>query len=243
MFFVPKEQINDDIIEILGDDAYHIARSLRMAVGDRIEIADGEGSIFDCALTEIRDERCLSQIRSAREASSEPPAKITLFMAYPKGDKLEVVIQKAVELGASVIVPFESERCIKRPSADKLDKRLERLNRIAKEAAKQCGRARLPEVLAPVSFEGMLSAARECELSLFCYEGRDAKSLKATLSELGGVPKTISVTVGCEGGFSEKEARAAADRGLVSVNLGPRILRCETAPAYALSALSYHFEL
>lgn len=243
MFFVPKELISEDFIEIVGDDAYHIARSLRMAVGDRIEISDGEGSIFDCTLTEIRDERCVSQIRSVREADSEPPAKITLFMAYPKGDKLEVVIQKAVELGASVIVPFESERCIKRPSADKLDKRLERLNRIAREAAKQCGRARLPEVLAPIGFKDMLTAAGECELSLFCYEGEGAKSLKEALSELKSMPKTVSVTVGCEGGFSEKEARAAADGGLISVNLGPRILRCETAPAYALSALSYHFEL
>lgn len=243
MFFAQKELICDGFIEIVGDDAYHIARSLRMAVGDNIEIADGEGSIYDCTLCEIRDERCVCEVVSVRAADSESPVEITLFMAYPKGDKLEVVIQKAVELGAAFIVPFESERCIKKPSADKLDKRLERLNRIAREAAKQCGRARLPMVSAPLGFDGMLDAAAKHELSLFCYEGKGAKSLKATLAELKNIPKSISVTVGCEGGFSDKEARAAIERGLTAVNLGPRILRCETAPSYALSALSYHFEL
>ena len=243
MFFAQKEQIYDGKIEIVADDAFHIARSLRMAVGDKISVADGEGLVYECSLSEIRDERCVCEILSTNAAKTESPMEITLYMAYPKGDKLEVVIQKAVELGAARIVPFESERCIKKPSADKLDKKLERLNRIAKEAAKQCGRARLPEVLAPLSFDAMVKEAARCELSLFCYEGESTRTLAEVLGGFSEPPKTVSVTVGCEGGFSEREAGAAISGGLISVGLGPRILRCETAPSYALAALSYHFEL
>jgi 16S rRNA (uracil1498-N3)-methyltransferase len=243
MFFAQKELIYGDRIEIVGDDAFHIARSLRMAVGDGISVADGEGTVFECTLSEIRDERCVCDIVSSSPAKTESPMEITLYMAYPKGDKLEVVIQKAVELGAHRIVPFESERCIKKPSADKLDKKLERLNRIAKEAAKQCGRARMPEVLAPLSFDAMVKAAAESELPLFCYEGESARSLAEVLRGFSEPPRTVSVTVGCEGGFSAREANAAISGGLISVGLGPRILRCETAPSYALSALSYHFEI
>ena len=243
MFFAQNDLIYDGRIEIVGDDAFHIARSLRMAVGDRISVADGEGAVYECTLSEIRDERCICEILEKNPARTESPMEITLYMAYPKGDKLEVVIQKAVELGAYRIVPFESERCIKKPSADKLDKKLERLNRIAKEAAKQCGRARLPEVMPPLSFDAMLKAAAESALPLFCYECESTRTLAAVLSECKEAPRTVSVTVGCEGGFSEREAKAAISAGLISVGLGPRILRCETAPSYALSALSYHFEL
>ena len=243
MFFAQKEFIYGDKIEIVGDDAFHIARSLRMAAGDRISVADGEGAVYECTLSEIRDERCVCDILEKNPAKTESPMETTLYMAYPKGDKLEVVIQKAVELGAYRIVPFESERCIKKPSADKLDKKLERLNRIAKEAAKQCGRARIPVVLAPMSFNDMVKSAAKSELPLFCYECESTRSLAQVLEEFSKPPRTVSVTVGCEGGFSEREAMAAISGGLISVGLGPRILRCETAPSYALSALSFHFEL
>jgi 16S rRNA (uracil1498-N3)-methyltransferase len=163
-------------------------------------------------------------------------------MAYPKSDKLELIIQKAVELGAARIVPFESSRCIKRPEAEKIEKQTARLARIAEEAAKQCGRARLPIVEEPISFKKMLDEAKSAELSLFCYEGKGTKSLKETLSA-GAAPSAISVIVGSEGGFSPDEAEAAREAGLTPVNLGPRILRCETAPMYALSAISYQLEL
>ncbi len=241
-FFINKEDIDGDFAFVRGDDAYHIARSLRMAVGDRLTLCDGCDTAFDCRLTKIRDELCECEILGSAPSKAEPPLKITLFMAYPKGDKLEVVIQKAVELGASVIVPFESERCIKRPKADKIDKQLARLQRIAEEAAKQCGRGILPKVSAPVSFREMLRLASECELSLFCYEGEGAKSLKSVLDASGDI-KSICAVVGSEGGFSPDEAALAVQAGLASVNLGPRILRCETAPDYILSAISYKFEL
>ena len=120
-FFVTKNMIQDGFAIISGNDAYHIGRSLRMAVGDEIYVSDGEGKEYLAKLTKIRDDECTAEIIS-ESASSEPEMSITLYMAYPKGDKLETVIQKAVELGATRIVPFESSRCIKRPKADKVAK-------------------------------------------------------------------------------------------------------------------------
>ncbi len=240
-FFIPPEQIVDTNAVILGEDARHIARSLRMAVGEDITVADGSGMVYTCRLSSIRDERVEAEILSSTHGKSEPPYALTLFMAYPKGDKLETVIQKAVELGAARVVPFDSERCIKRPAAEKQPRITERLSRIAQEAAKQCGRARLPVVEPPLSFAEMLDRARGCDLALFCYEGAGTVSLMRTLPT--DAPHSVAVVVGCEGGFSPAEAKRAEEAGLHMVNLGPRILRCETAPDYALAALSCRWEL
>ena len=242
-FFTPTENFDGNIVKITGDDSYHIARVLRMAVGDEIIVADMQGREHTCRLLRIRDEQCECEIISSQEGKTESPVEITLFMAYPKGDKLETVIQKAVELGAYKIVPFESSRCIKKPKADKAEERTARLNRIAEEAAKQCGRAILPTVSLPLSFSEMIKSAKESELTLFCYEGTGTLSLKSILTPFENAPESIAVIVGCEGGFSPDEASKAEEAGFKMANLGPRILRCETAPDYCLSALSYKFEL
>lgn len=242
-FFVKSNQIENSFLYIEGDDARHIARSLRMAVGDGITVCDEEGVEYVCTLLRIRDERCEAQILSSAPSVREPKSKITLYMAYPKSDKLETVIQKAIELGASVIVPFESSRCIKRPKADKAAERTARLQRIAEEAAKQCGRAVLPKVSLPIDFDGMIREASAAELSIFCYEGEGTESLKAILDAEAEAPSSIAVTVGSEGGFSPEEANTAKEAGFRMANLGPRILRCETAPDYCLAAISYRFEL
>ena len=240
-FFVDKNAVDGEGVMIKGDDARHIARSLRMAVGDTVTVCDGTGTEYHCTLARIRDEECECRILDTRQGQSEPPVEITLFMAYPKGDKLETVIQKAVELGASRVIPFESSRCIKRPSPEKSDKQTARLSKIAAEAAKQCGRSRLPEVLPPIKLSELISSIPHFDLSLLCYEDERGTTVKDALKDKK--PLSISVIVGCEGGFSSEEAKAISDAGAVSVTLGPRILRCETAPLYALSAISYHFEL
>ena len=242
-FFVNTNEIENNTLFVSGDDARHIARSIRMAVGDEVTLCGEDGLDYICRLTKIRDELCECDIIRSEKSKSEPPYPLTLFMAYPKGDKLETVIQKAVELGASEIIPFVSSRCIKRPDEKRAEARLERLNRIAEEAAKQCGRAKLPTVSLPLSFEEMLNAAKTYELALFCYEGDGTRSLKAVLDERSAAPAGVCAIVGSEGGFSPDEAERAIDMGLIPVNLGPRILRCETAPDYVLSALSYKFEL
>ena len=240
-FFVNKSNIEENKIIIDGVDAHHIARSLRMAEGEEVVVCDGEGAEYRCTLSRIRDEECECQVIEALKSNTESPVRITLCMAYPKGDKLETVIQKAVELGCDRIIPFESSRCIKRPKAEKAEKQTARLQRIAEEAAKQCGRARIPEVLSPLSFKQMLQIASQSELSLLCYENEDGRSIKDELS--GTDKKSISIIVGAEGGFAREEADMAVEAGCVSVTLGNRILRCETAPLYVLTAISYELEL
>jgi 16S rRNA (uracil1498-N3)-methyltransferase len=243
-FFITPDNINEEnaTAAITGDDARHIARSLRMAEGDEVTVCDGCGTEYICTLSRIRDDECRLNLIEKRPATTEPKTKITLLMAYPKGDKLETVIQKAVELGACRIVPFTSSRCVKRPSEDKAEAKTKRLNKIAEEAAKQCGRGIIPTVSVPTTFEAALKIAAEASLPIFCYEADGAKSLKAIL-DTSPCPESISVTVGSEGGFSEAEALAAENAGLILANLGPRILRCETAPDYALSSISYKYEL
>lgn len=242
-FFVNTNDISDNIITIKGKDAYHIARSLRMAVGDEISVCDDGGAVYLARLTKIRDEECSAEITSKVETSTESPVEITLYMAYPKGDKLETIVQKSVELGASVIVPFESSRCIKRPAEDKLAKISERLNRIAEEAAKQCKRSKLPTVERMIKLRELLERIKDYDLTLFCYEGEGTESLRSVLESYQKREGKIAVIIGSEGGFSEEEAKSITEAGARCVGLGPRILRCETAPDYCLSAISYHFEL
>ncbi len=251
-FFIKKENMENGTAFIFGEDAFHIARSLRMAVGDTVTLSDGEGFDYEAKLSFIRDSECRCEIISSETGVTEAPVDIAIYMAYPKGDKLELVIQKAVELGASRIVPFESERCIKKPKAEKAEKQLMRLSRIAEEAAKQCGRSRLPEVSPTKSFSEMLNEASAADLALFCYEGDGTEPIKTHLvrfkEALFAEPKTenrktVSAVIGCEGGFSDAEASAAYAAGLLPTGLGKRILRCETAPMYVLSAISYELEL
>ncbi len=240
-FFVLPEAADENEVRIIGDDARHIARSLRMAVGDEVVVSAGDGCDMRVRLTKIRDEECVGEIISREPSRAEPPYSLTLYMAMPKGDKLEVIVQKAVELGATSVVPFTSERCIKRPAEDKIEKITTRLSRIAKEAAGQCGRAVLPTVLPLMSFSEMLERLPAHDLALFCYEGEENTSIKSALA--AERPKSIAVIVGAEGGFSKREAEEIKARGAVSVSLGRRILRCETAPDFVLSTISYNYEL
>ncbi len=241
-FFASSIDIDKKIAIIEGEDARHIARSLRMAVGDAITLSDGEGVDYECALTLIRDTLCECEILSSSPSQGEPKNRITLYMAYPKGDKMEFIIQKAVELGVSRIVPFESSRCIKRPDKDKLGKLKERHNRIAREAAGQSERGRLTEVCEVRPFAEIKKEIEKIPLALFCYERENERSIKQALlgCESGS---ELAVIVGAEGGFSTEEAEELISVGAVSVSLGKRILRCETAPIFALSAISCICEL
>ena len=242
-FFVPSENFFDNKVKIDGNDARHIARALRLAVGDEVAVCDMHGKVHTCKLTKIRDDECELEILSTFEKNTESPVNISLFMGYPKGDKLEFIVQKAVELGVAKVIPFESSRCVKRPKADKVDRQTERLSKIALEASKQCGRAVLTEILPPLSYENALALAREENSKiLFCYEGDNTVSLKYALKGVQSGEK-IAVFVGTEGGFSLDEVELARKFGSEIINLGPRILRCETAPIYALSAISYELEL
>ncbi len=241
-FFVESGAVSDGTVTIVGADARHIARALRMAVGEEIAVCDAAGVEYSCRLVRIRDEEVTAQILRAQSGESESPVRVHLYMAYPKGDKLETVVQKATELGAASVTPFLSERCIRRPRPEKLPAETERLSRIAAEAAKQSGRSRLPTVGASLSFSEMLREAGQRELVLFCYEGAGVRQLPAILAEHPEL-REIAVIVGSEGGFSDAEAEAARAAGFAMCGLGRRILRCETAPLFALAGISVLLEL
>ena len=163
--------------------------------------------------------------------------QVSVYMAYAKSDKLEHVIQKATELGAAEIVAFPSSRCVSRPDAASLPKKLERWRRIAASAAEQSGRGRIPEVLAADSYEKALTRAVRADFSAFLYENESRLSLRSAFA--AGTYATASLVTGPEGGFTEEEAALAAGKGLRVCTLGPRILRCETAPLCALTAMLF----
>ena len=243
-FFVDRSQIRDGIVTITGDDAFHISRSLRMAAGERITVSDKTEFEYDCELVGF-SEVVTAKIISTRELSTEPNFRATVYQALVKGDKIDTVIQKSVECGASAIRLFESERCIVRKKDD--EKKSERRSKIALEAAKQCGRGIVPDVLPTVSFDDALGLASGADIKIFCYEGDGTLPLRRYLSEqakaFSGKIPSVSIIIGSEGGFSEGEVERAKRLGFIPVGLGKRILRTETAAGFVLAALVYEFEL
>ena len=242
-FFVRSDAVCDNIISIVGDDARHIARSLRMAQGENITICDMQSSEYKCKILSISDILVKSLILEKHKIDAEPPFKAKLFQALPKGDKLDVVIQKSVECGVYSITPFVSEHCVVKYKKEDEGRKNERRNRIAYEAAKQCGRGIIPEVLPTLDFQNMLNIAKQSELCLFCYEGDNTVPLGSVLRRFETSPIDISVIIGSEGGFSLNEVNEAGKLGITAVGLGKRILRTETASTFVLSALCYEFEL
>jgi 16S rRNA (uracil1498-N3)-methyltransferase len=211
-----------------------------MAVGDTLTVADNNGREYECRLTKIRDEECECEIIESRVGKTEPPVKITLFMGYPKGDKLETVIQKAVELGAYEIVAVMSERCVARPDGKAFAKRLERLKKISESAAAQCGRSIIPEIRGIISYSEAIKEIQHKDVGFICYEGDGTVALPELLKEK---PETIGFLIGPEGGIAEKEVNLAKQSGINLAGLGKRILRTETASGYVLSAISVLLEL
>ena len=233
-FFV--ESVENDFIEITGDDARHIALSLRMKKGEGLVLCDGKGREAEAVIREAFPESVVLDITERRDSVAEPKTEVVLYQALPKFDKLEYIIQKSVELGVSKIVPVLSSRCISRPDEKTMKKKLERLRKIADEAAKQSGRGKLPEVGELLTFKNAVAEMTKAETPIFFFEHAQYPLHEIMEKRTGG---TISMMVGSEGGFSEEEAAFAAEKGALIASLGPRILRCETAPVAALSAIMY----
>ena len=245
-FFIGAEQIDGDKIYIVGDDAFHISRALRMAAGESITVCDEGGVEYDCILEEFLPDKVGARITDTKRSETEPPFKAHVYQGLPKGDKLETVIQKSVECGAASVTTFESDFCIAKAKPDGEKNKLERRNRIAAEAAKQSGRSILPVVNPTVSFDKMLAEAAKADVRIFCYEAEGTlpigKLLKSALKDAGDTP-SVAIVVGPEGGFSKTEYEKARDRGFLMCGLGKRILRTETAATFALSCLVYETEL
>lgn len=243
-FFVTTQQIEGDVITLAGDDAKHISRALRMAAGEHITVCDMARTEYECELFAFLPDSVKARVLSSRESATEPPVHITLYQALPKGDKFDSVIQKAVECGVSRIVPFESERCVVRAKPEAEAHKTERRTRIAHEAAKQCGRGILPEVLPTVRFDEMLKGAAEADAVLFCYEGDGTVPIGKLIRERD-IKKgsSLAIVIGSEGGFSLAEAEKAAQNGFLMTGLGARILRTETASGFVLACISCMLEL
>ncbi len=232
-FFV--EQGGTEEIVITGEDARHIGRSLRMRVGEALTVC-AEGIDYDCEITRITDSEVYLHPVKITPCAAEPTVKVTLYQAVPKQDKLAEIVQKAVELGVTEIVPVLTARCVARPSKADFEKKRERLQKIAHAAAKQSGRGIIPEVASLMTWKEALASMQAQDLSVMLYEEQGGV-------RFGEVPlagkEHIGLFIGSEGGISEEEAAQAVEAGLHRVWLGKRILRCETAPTAAVSVLMY----
>ena len=218
---------------IAGADALHIAKALRMRPGEALTLCDGKGTDFDGVLETVTDRQVTVRITASRPSQAEPTLAVTLYQGLPKGDKMDWIIQKAVELGVTAVVPVATRRSVARLEG-KADKKQERWQRIAAEAAGQCGRGMLPSVERPLSWNQALSRLSG-EPALVFYEG-GGRPLRELVT-----PSTrrLSVFVGPEGGFDPEEIDAIRRQGGGVATLGPRILRCETAPLAALTLLMH----
>ena len=233
-FFVDPDVFDRDTMVLSGENAQH-AKVLRLKEGEIILVCDGQGQECVCRVSQTAPEIVLS-VEDRRSSVSEPVVDVSVYVAFPKADKLEHVIQKATELGAREIIAFPSSRCVSRPDEKSLKKKLERWQKIALSAAQQSGRGRIPQVLVLNSFSAALSRAAQSDRALLFYENEDAYTLKMALE---GSYRTVSLMVGPEGGLEDAEVSQAQEAGLKICSLGKRILRCETAPLCALSAVMY----
>ena len=233
-FFVSAKDLVKTEVSLTGENAQH-AKVLRLKPGETVLLCDGEGREAVCKVEST--DGWLLRAMERRESQSEAAVKVSVYMALPKADKLEHVIQKATELGAYEIVTFPSARCVSRPDEKSLKKKLERWEKIAASAAEQSGRGRIPKVIVLNSFSEALTRAAQADKALMFYEHEEALTLKMALSS-GGY-STVSLLTGPEGGLEEAEVTQAREVGLQVCTLGRRILRCETAPLCALSAVMY----
>lgn len=219
-----SEQIANNQIIITGDDAKHITKVLRMKIGEKVVVNNKAGMDYECEVVEL-GEQVLLNIKSEFKNETEPNVEIVLYQALPKSDKLEFIIQKAVELGAAKIVPMTTKFCIAKADSQTFEKKLLRFNKIALEAAKQSGRGIIPVVENIINFEQAIQRAHG-ECSILYYE----RGGVFTNQIVNGNVKKVNIFVGSEGGFSEEEVSYAQEHGIQLATLGRLILRCETAP-------------
>ena len=234
-FFVDAGELSGETVVLTGENAQH-AKVLRLKAGEEVLVCDGQGMECRCSVDSVGSEVVLT-VLERRQSTTEASVRVSVYMAFPKSDKLEHVIQKATELGAYEIVAFPSARCISKPDDKSLKKKLERWQKIAASAAEQSGRGAIPEVIVLNSFASALERAAKADLPLMFYENEHATTLRMALESKNFV--TVSLLTGPEGGLEEKEVEHARAAGLQVCTLGSRILRCETAPLFALSAVMY----
>ena len=235
-FFIEPEDLDSERIVLSKENAAH-AKVLRIKEGEQVLVCDGNDKECVCTVVETNNGEYVLQVKERRASESEAAVNVSIYMAFPKADKLEHVIQKATELGAYEIVTFPSARCVSKPDDKSLKKKLERWQKIAASAAEQSGRGRIPRVVVLSSFSDALKRASSADLAIMFYENEHATTLRMALESSNF--RSVSLLSGPEGGLEPKEVEMAKDAGLRICTLGKRILRCETAPLCGLSAVMY----
>lgn len=242
-FFVNPTQVDDKFITIEGSDVNHIKNVLRMRTGEEICISDGSDNDYYCKIIECKSDSVLAEILGVEKSSARLGAEIYLFQGLPKSDKMELIIQKAVELGVHAIVPVDTKRCVVKIDSKKEEAKLKRWQAIAESAAKQSGRNEIPQVLNVMSFSKAMDYVKDFDVKLIPYECEQG-SMERTRELIRKVKPgmKVGIFIGPEGGFEESEVELATDNEVRPITLGRRILRTETAGLMILSVLVYELE-
>lgn len=241
-FFVDNLSGASDNIIITGSDVNHIKNVLRLKIGEHIMISDGSGTDYECSISDIGSDMVTADIEDVFKNAAELPVKITLFQGMPKSDKLELIIQKAVELGVYEIVPVITKRTVVKIDDKKVDKKLDRYNGIAESAGKQSGRGIVPVVKPFISFKQALEYAKTLDMNLIPYEeARGMEYSREVIKDIHG-KKSLGIFIGPEGGFAKEEVDMALDMGAKCITLGNRILRTETAGLAILSIIMFEVD-
>lgn len=236
-FFVEPADLQPDFLVLTGENAQH-AKVLRIKCGEEVLVCDGQGAEAICTVSDVSPGQVSLVVQKRLQSAAEAAVKVSVYMAFSKGDKLEHVIQKATELGAYEIIAFPSSRCVSRPDDKSLRNKLERWQKIAASAAEQSGRGVIPKVLTVASYDAAINRAAQADMPILFYENEQATTLRMALDSKSFA--TVALLTGPEGGLEPAEVEKASQAGLRVCTLGKRILRCETAPLCALSAVMYH---
>lgn len=242
-FFVDDPgAFSDRSVVITGEDVNHVKNVLRLKENDELIVSDGRGRDYHCRISGITNEEVVADICDICDNFSELSTEITLFQGFPKGDKMELIIQKTVELGVTRIVPVMTKRTVVKLDDKKAKKKTERYNMIAESAAKQSGRGMIPEVTMPVSFAEAVSMAEKLDMNIIPYEEAEGVEYSRNIIKIIKGKKSLGIFIGPEGGFAREEVEKALDAGASAITLGHRILRTETAGMAVISIIMFELE-
>lgn len=241
-FFVTPDQVAEEQIYIEGSDVNHMKNVLRMKVGESVEISDGNNLKYLCQVSSYEEDRAILEILEKMEADTELASRLYLFQGLPKSDKMELIVQKAVELGAYEVIPVATKRAVVKLDEKKAAKKVERWNSIAESAAKQAGRSRIPQVADVVTFKEALEMAQKLDVRLIPYELAEGMEQARAVVRAIKSGQSVGIFIGPEGGFEQSEVEEAVEMGVTPITLGRRILRTETAGLAVLAILMFELE-
>lgn len=245
-YFLENKQIHGQTVTIIGEDVHHITKVMRMECDEQVIVVNENGLTAVMTISEMTSDAVRGTVHEWKDEQTELPIKVTIASGLPKGDKLEFIVQKGTELGASVFIPFVAARSVVKWDDKKVSKKIERLQKISKEAAEQSHRSVLPLVQEPMKVAQLLQYAEHVDYKVIAFEEEAKRGETAQLAKvLAAVQpgQSILFVFGPEGGLTVEEVSKLTNAGFIACGLGPRILRTETAPLYALAAVSYHVEL